>query len=83
MLSRKKLPVIELVGWYGVLSYALAYALASFHIVSVDNLIYQLMNLIGAGSLFAVCYVKKTYQPMVVNLIWGAIALFTIIATLL
>src|SRR5947207_1488853 len=68
MLSKKKIPVIELVGWYGALAYILAYALASFHIVSVDNLIYQLMNLSGAGSIFSVCYVKKTYQPMVINL---------------
>lgn len=81
MVSKKEISFIELVGWYGTFSVISSYILISFHVLSVNNLLYQLLNLTGAVSIVAVCYVKKTYQPLVVNVIWGVIALFTVSIT--
>jgi hypothetical protein len=73
------------IGWLGAIATLLAYFLVSFELVKPKDLSYQVLNLAGAIGLGIVCYFKKTYQPMTVNIIWGIIALlaiFFIITTL-
>jgi hypothetical protein len=78
----KKL-VTEFFGWYGVAAYISSYALVSFHIFTVDNIIYQAMNLTGALGLLIVSFQKRAYQPAVSNFLWAGIALFALTKLLL
>lgn len=76
---------INMFGWYGVAAYQIAYILVSFHILSVDDVIYQLINLTGGVGLLVVSLMKKAYQPAISNLIWAviaSIALINILVTL-
>ncbi|MBP9718948.1 MAG: hypothetical protein KBD46_00600 [Candidatus Levybacteria bacterium] len=66
------------IGWLGAIATLTAYFLVSFEIVSPKDLRYQILNLAGAIGLGIICYFKKTYQPMTVNIIWGFIALLAI-----
>jgi len=67
------------IGWFGAIATLAAYFLVSFSLVSPKDLSYQLLNFVGAIGLGIICYFKKTYQPMTVNIIWGFIALLAII----
>lgn len=69
----------NLVGWYGAFATLGAYFLISFGILGPMDLKYQLLNLSGAIGLAIICFYKKTYQPLFVNIIWSIIALIAII----
>ncbi|HVT01424.1 MAG TPA: hypothetical protein VHE53_04300 [Patescibacteria group bacterium] len=68
----------NVLGWYGALATLTAYFLVSFGITGPKDLTYQLLNLTGAIGLATICYYKKTYQPLFVNIIWGVIALLAV-----
>jgi hypothetical protein len=73
----------ELVGWYGVAALLLAYALVSFDVFESDSSPYQLLNLTGAAGVATISFVKRTYQPGVLNSIWSIIALIALIQIVL
>lgn len=66
-------------GWYGAIATLSAYFLISFAILHPKDLSYQILNLSGAIGLGIVCYYKKTYQPLFVNIIWAGIAILAIV----
>ncbi len=72
-------PAIAAGGWYGVLAILTAYALLNFNILTVHNLIYQLLNITGALALMTEAYSKKDYQPVALNIVWAIIALIAIL----
>jgi hypothetical protein len=78
-LSPRKLFWINAFGWYGVAAYQIAYVLVSFHILSVDDVSYQVINLTGGLGLFVISLIKRAYQPAVSNLIWSLIALLALL----
>lgn len=67
------------IGWYGALATLGAYFLVSFSLVDGKSVPYQLLNLTGAIGLGTICYFKKTYQPLFVNIVWAIIAIFALI----
>ncbi|HVZ67207.1 MAG TPA: hypothetical protein VG917_03000 [Patescibacteria group bacterium] len=73
----------NILGWYGALATLSAYFLVSFSIMGPKDLTYQILNLTGAIGLATICYYKKTYQPLFVNIIWGVIALLAAINIIL
>lgn len=75
---KNKIFLENTVGWYGALATLSAYFLVSFGLANPQDLRYQLLNLTGAVGLGTICYFKKTYQPLVVNIIWGIIAIIAI-----
>ncbi len=80
MPEPKKTPtLINILGWYGACATLGAYFLVSFAIMGPKDLPYQLLNLTGAIGLATICYYKRTYQPLVVNIIWSGIAILAII----
>lgn len=87
MKARKKSHFLEkyadIFGWYGATAVLGAYLLVSFAILHPRSLEYQLLNLTGSIGLGTVCYFRRTYQPLFVNIIWGLIAIFAIINILL
>lgn len=74
--------LFEIIGWIGMVMILTAYALANFHILSVDSITYQLLNIIGSLGIILVSYLWRNYQPMVLNIVWiiiGVISLVKII----
>ena len=66
--------VHEIVGWVGMLMILTAYALSSFAYLSVDDVLYQLLNIVGAGCLVYSAIKTKSYPLAALNMIWLAIA---------
>lgn len=79
----KKHILFEVLGWYGVVAIVSAYALMSLGIFSPHNIYYQLLNLSGALGIVFDSFRDKDYQPVVLNIIWSAIALVAIINILI
>ena len=75
--------VNELIGWYGMVAIVLAYALVSFEYLSANSLMYQLLNATGALGIVYISFLKKAYQPGVLNMIWTIIAVIATIRLLL
>ena len=71
--------LINIVGWYGAVATLSAYFLISAGFVHGKDLSYQLLNFSGAIGLAIICYHKRTYQPLVVNIIWAFIAILAIV----
>jgi len=72
-------PAAEIAGWYGTAAILVAYALVSFSVISSDTIVFQFLNLTGSLGLFMIALVKKVYQSVTINLIWGIIALVALI----
>jgi len=71
--------LINIAGWYGAIATLGAFILVSYGYLSPHDYFYQLLNLSGAIGLGILCYSKRAYQPLFVNIIWAAIALSVII----
>jgi hypothetical protein len=70
---------IEVVGWLGVVAFLVPYALVSFSLLSPESFSYQFLNVVGAVGLVCVAYSKKDHQSVIVNFIWGLIAITAIV----
>lgn len=76
----KKTPLLyDIAGWYGVVAVLSGYLLISFAVLDPFDLSYQLLNLSGSIGLGLICYYKRTYQPLFVNIVWGIIAILAVI----
>ncbi|HEX7042739.1 MAG TPA: hypothetical protein VF189_05810 [Patescibacteria group bacterium] len=74
--------IIETFGWYGTVAIIGAYALISFNLIKSASLFYQILNLTGALGIITVSYYKKVFQSVVLNLIWGIVAIIAIVSLL-
>lgn len=72
-------PRFQIIGWIGMILILAAYFLVSFDIVTVHNIWFQLLNIVGSLGLVLVAFGRRDWQPMVLNIIWIFIA---IIATI-
>lgn len=77
----KKL-IEEDIDWLGVVAILLAYGLLSFNVITSNSVWYQALNLAGAAMIFIISFLKKDYQPAVLNVIWTIIALVALIKIL-
>jgi hypothetical protein len=59
------------------------YALVSFGVVEGQSLIYQVMSLVGAVGLIVLGLARKAIPSVALNIIWGMIAVGTILWLLL
>ncbi|MGL5830608.1 MAG: CBU_0592 family membrane protein [Candidatus Altimarinota bacterium] len=73
--------IAEIVGWAGTAMIVLAYFLNSFLIIQSNSFWYHILNIAGGVGIMIISYTKKAYQPMVLNIIWTAIALIVLIRT--
>lgn len=71
--------LFETIGWIGMVMILTAYALANFHILSVDTITYQLLNIIGSFGIILVSYLRRNYQPMVLNIVWMIIGVISLV----
>lgn len=70
---------INIAGWYGVLAILAAYALLTFGVVAAKSYAYQLLNLTGALGIITEAAAKKDVQPVVLNIVWAAVAVIALI----
>ncbi len=68
---------IDVIGWIGVISLLLAYALVSASKVQGDSIVYQLMNLVGSALLIVNSFHYKAFPSVGVNIVWIGIAAYT------
>ncbi len=71
--------LFEIVGWLGATLVIGSYALVSFKVLSVDDLSFHIMNLIGACRLLTISLFKRTHQTALVNLVLAIVAVIAII----
>jgi len=74
-----ELNLIDLLGWIGAIEVIIAYVLVSTGKMTGDSVIYQLLNLTGAILLIIQTIYLKAYPSAFVNVIWTAIAAYSII----
>ena len=75
----KKINILdEAIGWYGMIVIVLAYALISYDFLSPTGMIYQLLNVTGAGGIIWISYKKKVWQSISLNLVWLVIGLIAL-----
>ncbi len=71
--------VIDLLGWGGAIIFVVAYALVSTRRWEADSVAYQSLNVIGAVLLVVNTYYYRAYPSTVLNVVWGGIALATLL----
>ena len=76
-------PRFQVIGWIGMILILAAYFLISFDILTVHNIWYQLMNIVGSFGLVLVAFGRKDWQPMVLNIVWILIAAISLIKLIL
>jgi len=64
--------------WLGAGALLTAYALLSLNIIQ-ESYLFHALNAVGALGLGLITYLKKVYQPAIVNAIWFVIAIVGII----
>lgn len=74
--------IVEAAGWYGTIAILGAYALVSFNIIHAASLTYQLLNLSGSIGIIIVSASKKVFQSIVLNAIWGIVAIVALLSLL-
>ena len=76
-------PRFQIIGWIGMILILAAYFLVSFDIVTVHNIWFQLLNIVGSLGLALVAFGRRDWQPMVLNIIWILIAIIATIRIVL
>lgn len=66
---------VKFYAWYGVLAILCAYMMVSLQIIEPTHLAYKILNITGAVGITAEAYMKRDYQPVVLNAIFALIAL--------
>lgn len=77
--SEKRHPLVEAIGWFGAAIVIIAYGLLVFNVLKADSAPYLIMNIIGSVCLVVIAEVKKLFQSVVLNVIWGTVALIALI----
>lgn len=68
---------MEFIGWVGVVLFIVAYLLLSLEVLSANKPVYHWMNFAGAICLIINAVNINDYPNIVVNTIWGLIAIST------
>jgi len=75
--------IIEIIGWIGVITYLIGYFLVSTKRLPGDSKEFQLLNLIGAIGIIINSGYHRVFPSVVVNVIWGFIALIMLLKILM
>lgn len=75
--------LLEAVGWYGLAATLSAYGLISAGVVDNTSVTYHLLNLTGALALATVVWRKRAWPLVVLNLVWAAIGIVSLVRILL
>ncbi len=80
--SDTKIPLAANVfGWYGTLAILSAYGLSSMGWLE-QGVLYQFLNLTGAAGVGVVCFLRRAWQPMCLEVAWALIAILALVRSL-
>jgi hypothetical protein len=65
---------VDYLGWYGVAAILVAYTFLSLRFLTIDQPLYQLLNITGSLGIAIEARYKKDLQPMILNSIWMVVA---------
>lgn len=71
----------DLLGWYGTAAILVAYLLSS-HGHLEQGLFYQVLNLTGALAVGLVCWLRRTWQALALEVAWAIVSLSALIRLL-
>jgi hypothetical protein len=69
----------DTIGWAGAAALLIAYAMVSSRKLEADSAFYQILNIVGSLLLVTNTIFYRAYPSSFVNLIWAAIAVFSIV----
>ncbi len=72
----------DLAGWIGVLLILTAFILATFGVINATDIAYGILNFIGALGIITSSFVKRDFQPVILNIVWLIVATIGIIRSL-
>ena len=70
--------LLTLAGWTGAISAVVAYGLVTMKRISPDSLLFQRLNIVGAGLLSVSASVHSAWPSAVVNVIWVEIGVYAV-----
>jgi len=73
----------EWIGWLGMILLLIGYFLVSFSYLSADSWVYQAINIVGSFGILWISFIKKAYQPAVMNVIWAVVAIIALLRIIL
>jgi len=75
--------IAEVIGWVGVLCVLAAYILLNFEVFVASSMLYQVLNIVGGFGIMYSSFLKKNFQPVVLNAIWTLVAMIAVFKILL
>lgn len=72
----------DIIGWIGVLLILSSFILTTFAVINPSDLLYGVLNFIGALGIITSSYTKKDFQPVFLNVVWLVVATIGIIRSL-
>jgi len=70
--------LIDILGWIGVAAVLAAYVMVSTKRLEGDSVVYQVLNLVGAGLLIVNSSYYGAFPSVGVNVVWVGIALLAL-----
>ena len=70
--------LVDVAGWMGVVALLVAYGLVSTKRIEGDSVVYQMLNLVGAGLLIVNSFYYGAYPSVGINVIWIGIAVYAL-----
>ena len=74
--------MVDLLGWGGTAAFVIAYYLVSCGKLSVDSVLYQVLNLGGAVAVGFSVFPRKAWPAFGLEILWGSIALVSLVRIL-
>lgn len=72
----KKVILIDVAGYTGMVCLLVAYALTSSGNISSSGYLYQVLSLFGSIGIMINAYAKKAMPPFILNVIWAILAVY-------
>ena len=71
-------PLVDILGWTGMILYLVAYALVSLKKTEGDSWLYQGLNIVAGLTLITNSFFYRAYPSAALNVAWIGIAVFTL-----
>lgn len=83
---KEKLPaasqVYEILGWVGVVFVLGSYCLLATGIIDGNSWVYHVLVLTGSVFIAVISYIRRVYQPMVLNICFSVLAIVALVRIL-
>ncbi len=81
--KQSRTTIWEIAGWAGVVFIAGSYSLLALGFVDGESLLYHSLVFVGSVFVASISYLKKTYQPFILNVLFAILAMLAIMRIIL